>query len=333
MSATLYVTEQGAVISKRGDRLLVVKKGIVLADVPCGQIGAVLLFGNIQCTTQAIAEMLEHGIELALLTSRGRLRGQLTPPWGKNVELRLLQYERTRDPVWVLTHATRVVRAKIGNQLLFLRRLRDDRPGATLGDAVERLEECVEGAGHVGSLDALMGLEGLAAKTYFRTLGALMPEQFRFAGRSRRPPRDPANSLLSLGYTLVANELTSLLDGAGLDPYVGFLHRAHFGRPSLAADLLEEFRAPLVDRLVVSSMTLRVVTPASFVTHAPSGAIHLTAEALRAFLREYERHMSEVRAAASGSPVSYRNRLRGQVEALTRAIRADEPYQPFVTIR
>src|SRR6185436_506705 len=174
---------------------------------------------------------------------------------------RMKQYELVSDKERCLDLARRLVAAKIGNSAGLLRRYRINHPESVPLEPIQELELQAERAGTVASLDELLGVEGSAAARYFSTLGGLVPREIGFTGRNRRPPRDPLNALLSFGYVLVGNELQSLLDGMGFDPYMGFYHQLDYGRPSLALDLLEELRAPLIDRFSLGLLTRRRLTP------------------------------------------------------------------------
>lgn len=188
--ATLYVTEQNAILRKTGDRLIVEKDGEVLLQVPCLKLDTVLLFGNVQFTTQAAAEMLDHGIEMAFLSTRGRLRGQLTPPKAKNVYLRMAQYDLHRDKDFCLTFSREVVAAKIESSAAVLRRYHENHPEAVERSGVDALAALAATAAEASSLDSLRGVEGTAAARYFQLLGGVVPADLGFDGRNRRPPRD-----------------------------------------------------------------------------------------------------------------------------------------------
>ena len=177
------------------------------------------------------------------------------------------------------------------------------------------------------SLEVLRGIEGAATRRYFRALAGIVPPAFAFAGRSRRPPRDPCNALLSFGYVLVGNELQALLDGIGFDPYIGFYHQLDYGRPSLALDLLEEFRAPLVDRLSATLLNRGELAAGDF-AGTPERGITLTREALKRYLAAYERELTEPRAVES-EQLSFRQLFRRQAERLARALHGSEPYRGF----
>lgn len=323
----LYITEQNSIIRKTSDRLIVEKNKEVLLEVPCLKVDTVLIYGNVQVTTQALAEMLDHGIELAILSLSGQLRGQLTPPKAKNMPLRMRQYEVSQSEDFCLRMAREFVRAKIENQAAVLRRLRNHHPEAVPKTAFETLDRLAAGTETMAPLDALLGLEGSAAADYFGALGAVVPPAFGFDGRNRRPPRDPFNALLSFGYVLVGNELQSLLDGMGFDPYLGFYHQVHYGRPSLALDLLEELRAPLVDRFALALLNRRVFQMSDF-TDEPERGVRLHREALKRFFPLYEKELTSP-LQIEGESLSFRQIFRRQAERLARALTDGEPYQGF----
>lgn len=323
----LYVTEQGAMLRKRGERVRLEKKGEVLLDLPCRKLDGVSIFGNVQFSTQAAAELLEHGIELALFTRSGRLRGQLTPPHAKNVELRRAQYERSQDAGFCLEVAREIVAAKIESSAARLAAFRSDHPEALSAAEPAALRALAARLPAATSLEALRGLEGSAAARYFGCFGALVPEELGFDGRSRRPPRDPVNALLSFGYVIVGNELQSLLDGIGFDPYLGFYHQVDYGRPSLALDLLEEFRVGLVDRLAAKLFNTRVLGRDDF-TGDPRRGFFLRREGKKQFFTAYERELSDG-LVVDGRPTGFRDLYRRQAHRLARALTAGEPYESF----
>lgn len=325
--ATLYITEQNAILRKTGDRVFVEKDDQVLLEVPCLKLESVFLFGNVQVTTQALAELLDHGIELALFSVSGRLRGQLTPPKAKNVELRMRQYELARSSVFCLNLAREIVQAKIENSLHVLRELRRNHPALFSPADIETLSVQAARVPQAGSLGSLRGLEGGCAATHFRLLGRAVPAELGFSGRERRPPPDPLNALLSFGYVLVGNEIQALLDGMGFDPYLGFLHQLDYGRPSLALDLVEEVRAPLVDRFSLRLVNLGILHKEDFVTGRDGGCF-LNQDGKKRYFQAYEEELNRA-ASLDGENLSYRQLFRRQAERLARALTADEPYRSF----
>ncbi|MCS6927553.1 MAG: CRISPR-associated endonuclease Cas1 [Candidatus Binatia bacterium] len=329
--ANLYLTEQGAVVRKTGNRLIVEKDGVELLEVECFKLDTIFLFGNVHVTTPALSELLEHGIELALLTVGGRLKGQLTPPKAKNVLLRMAQYQKSQDPTFALPLARAFVGAKVRNaQALLSRQHRNypERGFAVHREELERLQRSLDAA---ETLDSLRGLEGMAARQYFAGFALACRSELTFDGRRRRPPTDPVNALLSFGYTLLGAELASLLDAMGYDPYIGFYHQLDYGRPSLALDLLEEFRVPAIDRLVLNLANLRTLQAGDFVVDEDSGGLRLERHALGKFFRAYEAHLNkEFSEKTTGGPTSLRKIFRRQAERLAASVTRGEPYTPFV---
>ncbi len=329
----LFVREQGAVLRKRGERLVVQKDEETLAEVRCHTLDAVCVFGGVQVTTDALAEILRQGIDLALLTLDGRLKGRLVPPCGKNVYLRLQQFERCSDDAWCLRSARSVVAAKVTAAGRLVGRYCRNHPGATayLGERTTRLAELARRAASASDLDALRGIEGTAAAEYFLAYGLVVPKELAFPGRRRRPPTDPVNALLSLGYVLLANRLSALVEAAGLDPAVGFFHQLRYGRPSLALDLAEEFRTPVVDRLVARLLNLRLLTAEDFEhggdERSQAGGTRLRDAAFTRFLGHYRRQLERRVRLAEDRVVPLERALEVQVERLAAAVRDGVPYR------
>lgn len=329
--ANLYLIEQGAVIRKTGDRLIVEKDDTELLEIECFKLETIFLFGNVHVTTPALTELLDHDIELALLTLGGRLKGQLTPPKAKNVLLRMAQYQKSQDPSVALPLARAFVDAKVRNALALLTRQHRNYPErgfASYRDELDRLRASVTTA---ETLDSLRGFEGTAARSYFAGFALACRTELAFEGRRRRPPTDPINALLSFGYTLVGAELASLLDAMGYDPYIGFFHQLDYGRPSLALDLLEEFRVPAVDRLVLNLANLRTLQASDFVTDDENHGLRLDRKALGKFFRAYEAHLNkELTDKTTGGTMTLRKAFRQQAERLAAHLTKGESYTPFL---
>ena len=328
--ANLYLIEQGSILRKTGDRLIVEKDNKELLEIECFKIDTVFVFGNVHVTTPVLTELLDHGIELALLTMGGRLKGQLTPPKAKNVLLRMAQYQKSQEGPFALSLARCFVQGKAENALSLLTRHHRNYPERGFDPYRQELERLLAKIGEAQALDSLRGLEGTAARIYFEGFGLACRKELSFEGRRRRPPTDPINALLSFGYTLIGAELTSLLDAMGYDPYIGFYHQLDYGRPSLALDLLEEFRVPAVDRLVLNLTNLRTLQKEDFVPDEESGGLRLKREALGKFFRAYEEHLNRgFKDKASGETTTLRKSFRRQAERLAHHLTQGEPYAPF----
>lgn len=328
--ANLYITEQGSILRKTGNRLLVEKDEEILLDVPCDKIDAVLIFGNVQVTTQSLREILEHGVELAILTRSGsKIVGQITSPATKNIELRLEQFQKYGDDHFRLTLAKIIVRGKISNSLNLLRTFSYNHPDINLAPEMAGIQSALSTIDDAANINELMGMEGNAARVYFSGFGKMILGEFTFAGRRKHPAPDPVNALLSFGYTLFFNEIMSLLDGLGFDPYLGYFHNVEYGRASLASDLVEEFRAS-VDRFTLYLINDRIFKPLDFFMNPKGEGMYLTREALKTYFVQYERYMNrEFVHPDTHEKTSLRKCFRLQAERLAAFIRGGNEYITF----
>ncbi len=329
--ATLYLTEQNSILRKTGNRLIVEKDDKILLDVQCHKIEAVLIFGNVQFTTQAVHELFEHGIEMAILSQRGRLIGQITSPVTKNIILRVQQFRKYDKEQFRLEIGKSIVAGKIANCLQLVRAFAYNHTYIELQTEIAGLKSKLSSVANAGRVEQLLGIEGDAAKSYFQAFGKmLLSPDFTFAGRRKRPPTDPVNAVLSLSYTMIFNEISSLLDGLGFDPYLGYLHKIDYGRASLAADLMEEFRAPVADRLVLKFFNNRIFSPEDFQTNPTSGAVAFKRDAIKRYFAEYENWLTrEFARADSGEKTTLRKCFRSQAELMMRTVQDDESYSSF----
>ena len=310
----VYVKEQGSAIRKRAGRMVVMKDSEILLEIPLRDTTSVAVFGNVQVTTQAMSEFLDSGIALSLFTRNGRLKGHLTPEASKNMPLRIKQYECALDPVRALKLAKAVVRAKLKNSAALVADYRAHYPGPALEEAARGLSTAAQQAEKAEALDQLRGFEGAAAAAHFRAFAVMNRSEFPFPGRRRRPTPDPINALLSFGYTLLTNELRGLLEGAGFEPLLGFLHQVEYGRPSLALDLVEPFRSQ-IDRLTLRLVNERMLTAKDFATHVSgprAGSVVLMPDSIGKYLGEFETFLESR---------GIRRAMGDEVEALGRAVR------------
>ncbi len=207
--ANLYITEQNSVLRKTGKRLILEKNDEILLDVQCHKIDAVLIFGNVQFTTQAVNELFDQGIEMSILTRNGRLKGQISSPFTKNIQLRIMQFKRFWDDPFRLKISKIILEGKIRNSIHFIRRFAYNHPEIDLNDESKRIVTYHKKIADITELDQLFGLEGAAAKLHFKALGKMVLKEFSFINRSKRPPKDPVNALLSLSYIMIYNEISS----------------------------------------------------------------------------------------------------------------------------
>jgi CRISPR-associated protein Cas1 len=330
----LYVQEQGARVSKSGESLEAWLKDKRLGESRLFETSQVALFGSVQITTQALSEAMDRGIPVLFFSRGGWFKGLAHGMMHKNVELRLAQYRAAQDPAQALKFAATWVAAKIRNCRTLLMRNHPDPPS----EIIESLNRLARDAGRVDSLASLLGVEALAAKQYFSVFDGMLkrkPEggewRFDFNGRNRRPPRDPVNALLSYGYALLAKELTVTALAVGFDPFLGFYHQPRYGRPSLALDLMEEFRPLIADSVALNVINNGILTPGDFIRRGPACA--LTPEGRKKYLRAYEARLDAlITHPIFGYRISYRRVLEVQVRLLGRALTGEIPeYPAFVT--
>jgi CRISPR-associated protein Cas1 len=342
--AVLYLQEQGSHVGKRSEHLVVSLERQEVNRFPLAAVRQVMLFGNVQISTQALGTLVQQEIPVVLLTRYGRFIGAMEPAPAKNVMLRVNQYRTFSYAPKALALAKAVVKAKITNQrALLMRSLRakgqdDEEPvrGSDDPAAIEmaRMLARVDEAPDTG---VLLGLEGQAASAYFGAFGRMLHapvpgSAFDFHARNRRPPRDPVNALLSFGYALLAKDTFSAVLTVGFDPYLGFYHSGKHGRPSLALDLMEEFRAIIADSVVLTLVNNGMLSASDFVEWG--GACQLTDAGRRTFFEVYERRKSTVVThPLFGYKMSYGRMLEVQARLLAAYIRGDVPsYQGF-TVR
>ncbi|MEI7812941.1 MAG: CRISPR-associated endonuclease Cas1 [Ignavibacteria bacterium] len=261
--AVIYLTTQGATLKRESRRLYVEKDNIELFEIQARQTESVIIFGNIQVSTQALALIGEEGITVTYLYFNGKMKGQFLPPLNKNIDLRLEQYHIVCNENACLEAAKFMLLKKIEAMEEFYRHCRQKSEFANQYEIKRELEETREKIREAEQYDELLGYEGAASRAHFHYYSQLFKGEILFAGRSKHPPEDEANAMLSLGYTLMQNLINGICAASGLDVYAGFLHRPDYARPSITLDILEGFR-PVVDKFVLNLANLSIITRKDF---------------------------------------------------------------------
>lgn len=335
---TLYVTSQGAYLSKEGETVVVKVDGEVRLRIPIHTIGGIVCFGNVGCSPFLMGFCAENQVALSFLTEHGRFMAKIQGPVSGNVLLRREQYRKADDFTFSAGIAKSILVGKITNCRTVLQRaIRDHGDKINeqkLRNAVIRLNRQLEFFDQEYPLDVLRGLEGDSAHIYFNVFDHLIvaqKETFRFDERNRRPPLDNVNCLLSFVYTLVMHDIRSALETVGLDPAVGFLHRDRPGRPGLALDLMEEFRPFIADRLVLSLINLQRVQGKGF-KRMDSGAVIMNDDTRKTVLVAYqERKQEEITHPFLGEKVVIGIIFHIQALLMARYLRGDlDGYPPFI---
>lgn len=335
---TLFLMTEGTYLARKNDTLLVRIEKETRLRVPIHTLDSVVCFGQVSCSPAAMGLCAEHNVLLSFLSMNGRFLARVHGPVSGNVLLRREQYRRADDEATTAAIARAVVTAKLANgRNVILRALRD-RPDhaakAEMEKAIAYMAHSVAVLEHTAAVDTIRGVEGEAARTYFEVFDHLITNQkqdFFFRGRSRRPPLDNTNALLSFVYTLLVHDVTSALEAVGLDPAVGFLHRDRPGRPSLALDLMEELRPYLADRLVLSLINRGQVNSRGFAT-TETGAVQMDDKTRKEVLVAWQkRKQEEITHPFIGEKIHVGMISYVQAMLLARCFRGElDGYPPFL---
>jgi CRISPR-associated protein Cas1 len=319
--SVIYVTTQGACLRCQAGRYVVTHRDREISAVPEAAVEGVVLMGHVQVSTRAVQALLEAGVPLLYMTLHGRFRGMLQPGCPKNAFVRIAQYDASLDADFALGMARQFIKAKFQGQIDTLHKWR--RNGWLLdGDPTDDLLELRRTLDDRVTLTDLVGLEAVAARTYFQGLGSALPPPFAWQGRHRRPPTDPVNALLSLTYMMVVGETVSACYTAALDPLIGFLHQLDYGRPSLALDILEPLRACYCDHLVMRLLQAETLSSEDF-TITDEGC-RLSPEGFREYLTHYETFARSAR----GERASLRTAVTRLARGVVTAVRERQPLEP-----
>lgn len=309
----LHIQAQGARVGLSDDRIVVRDKKGEIASARIVHTSGVSIYGNAQISTQALRALMSEGIPVSFFTTGGWFCGRAAGHDSKNVDVRIAQFKTFADEGAALALARTVVATKIKNSRTMLR-----RNGEGDLDLMARLAADALGA---LSVESLLGIEGAAARAYFAGFSSMLKTELGFVidGRSRRPPTDPVNALLSFGYALLVKDVTAACAQVGLDPMLGFYHRPRFGRPALALDLMEEWRSIVVDSAVISAVNGGEIEKSGFVISA--GAVQMSPEVKKAFTHAYERRLDLVSThPVFGYKISCRRALEVQARLLSRVL-------------
>lgn len=282
--STLYIVEQGAYLRKNGGSFCVTKGDNELVKVPDNSVDSVVIFGNVQVSTQAVSELLNKGCELIYLSKAGNFKGMLEPGKPKNVHMRIAQYDASLDYQFTLQCAKSIISSKISNQKSTITKwernnwIIEDYSGVKndMAQGLERIQSCT-------SIESVRAVEAELAKKYFNVFADVAPPPFIWNDRNRRPPKDPINGLLSLTYMLVHSQIVSNCYTHALDPCIGFIHTLDYSRTSLALDILEPIRSSYCDSFVFSVLQKELFELSDF-TYSETSGCRLRQEPFKRFL-------------------------------------------------
>lgn len=334
---TLFVTTQGAYLSREGETVLVSSDGAKKLQIPIHTLNGIVCFGRVSCSPPLMGLCAERQVSISFLSEHGKFLARVQGPVSGNVLLRREQYRRADDERYSASLAQAFVVAKVANSKIVLQRGRRDHPenaNGSIEPALIALSRVLAELREPQALDVVRGREGDAARLYFGAFGHLITAQkasFFFHERSRRPPLDNVNALLSFLYTLLVHDTVAALETVGLDPAVGYLHRDRPGRPGLALDLMEELRAFLVDRLTLSVINRLQVGPGGF-RMSESGGVVMDDDTRKAVLIAWQtRKQEQIQHPFLGEKIAVGLLPYVQALLLARYLRGDlDGYPPFI---
>lgn len=333
----LYVDEQGCAIKKTGERLLVAKENEIIRDIPLIHLGQVVISGNVNLTTPAMQTLLHEGIPVVFLSAYGRYHGSLTPQVSRNSLLRCAQHRIANSPDACLNLSKAFVHGKLANMRTMLQRRKWQATDATdsalepLLTNIKAMRSMEKRVGTATGLPELLGIEGNASGSYFGAFNFMLKSEmgFDFQRRSRRPPADPTNALLSFAYSLLTADLISAIQTVGLDPYIGFFHQLKYGKPCLALDIMEEFRPIIADSVVITLINNRRIKLEDFIQS--HGGWYLKDHRRKVVYAAYEARKNEtITHPVFKYKLTFRRAMELQVRLLAKYLTGEiEQYTPL----
>lgn len=310
----LYITTSDVSIGKQSNRLIIKEEDKVIKEVPLIKVSKVVIFGSVNVTHPVIALLMKNNIEVVYVNYYGMYEGTLIPPENRNGLMRKKQVLGSASEETCVYLSRQFVIGKIHNMRVFLQRRNRESKDVEVAIVVKELKGIAKKLAQVQTLDGIRGEEGYATKLYFQSLNRFLAKGFHYTKRTRRPPEDPINALLSLGYSLLTKDIEGCCRVIGLDPYTGFLHGDRYGKPSLALDLMEEFRPLIVDQIVLYALNSGIVTEDDF---EEVGQIRLSQKGLKKFLAQYEqRKKTELTHPVFGYQTTYQRAFEIQARML-----------------
>lgn len=330
---TIYITHEDSFIGKVDERINVKANKQKLLDVPLIKVDGIVVVGRATVSPAVVSELLDRHIPLSFIKATGKYLGRLQPEMTKNIFVRKAQWNAAGESEQAVHLVRGFVRGKLKNYRYALRRRERNYSHLDLQAGITRIDEAIAPIDSTSSINSLRGLEGSGSAAYFGCLNQLIQgSEFAFEARRRRPPTDPVNSLLSLGYSLLRHDVQSAVNIVGFDPYLGYLHVERYGRPSLALDLMEEFRPLVVDAVVLSAINRRLLKPSDFTSEPVSKAVSLTPEGLKVFLRLYEeKKQSKFKHPVLKRQCTYQEAFEFQARFLAKYLMGEiDKYPPLI---
>ncbi|MFN8673083.1 MAG: CRISPR-associated endonuclease Cas1 [Candidatus Sericytochromatia bacterium] len=330
--SVFYINENDCILKKVDERVKLIKDKITLADIPLIKITEIVIFGRVTVTHEVFEELSRRKISLCYLSEYGKYKTRLETNFSKNIILRVNQYKNNFDNDKKCKISAGFVKGKLSNYRMAILSLQREKKEIDFSSSINLLKELIKKLDNCNDLDKIRGYEGCGSAEYFKNFKYFIKNpEFIFKKREKHPPPDPINALLSLGYSLLRNDIDSAINIVGFDPYLGYLHSEHYGRASLSFDLMEEFRPLLVDSVVISMINRNQITQDDFREELPNSFL-LKDEARKTFFKAYEqRKLTEFKHPYFNYKVNYLRCFELQCRILAKFLNEEiDEYVPLI---
>ena len=332
--SNLYIYEQGIVLRYKENRLLITYTNGDSKSIPIENIDNIVIFGEIQLSTACMHNLLSRGIHVTFLSKKGSYFGRLESTNNINIDRQREQFRKTDDKNFSLSIAKKFIKGKATNQRTLLIRANKTLKNEFLSHITTTMFDFIKNIDTSKTLEQLMGVEGYLAKLYFNSINCIIDKKYSFKTRTRRPPKDPFNAVISFGYTLLHYEIFSALVTKGLNPYAAFLHSNRHKHPALCSDLMEEWRAILVDSLAIALLNNNKITQEDFDFDEKSGGVFLNKKACSKFVEQFEKRLRQEVSYIAEVPykMSFRRIIEYQITLLIKALENNDTdiYKPVL---
>lgn len=322
----LYLSEPGSVLRKSAGKYIVELNKNKIGEVPSEKLSALVLFSGAHITSPCMTSLLNSGIPVTWLSSTGKFFGRVELTNQVNIERQREQFRRSEDEKFCLEISRIFIRAKVKNSIVILKRYNRNLENTKVQINIDEINKVVNNIDKSQDILTLNGYEGYISKLYFQAIAELINDDFKFKGRSRQPPKDAYNSLLSFGYTLLMYEIYTVVVNRGLHPYLGFLHKIKRGHPALASDLIEEWRSVLIDSLVFNLIQRKIIKIEDFETSDTDGGIYLKKDKAKLFIQKFEERICKESKYKDDDNMSFRQVIDKQILLLIKSIEENNPY-------
>ena len=320
----LYLTEVGAKLGMKEGHYVISRGEENIAEIPAEIVEGITLIDKVQVSSKIIVDCLERNVPVTWLSTEGQFFGRLESTSNRDILQVKAQFEALENYAFRLDLSRMVVFRKIYNQRTILRNYNRRAKSTDVRSIYEKIGILMGKIRSAGSVDEIMGYEGAVSRLYFKALNVFLPREFQFERRTRRPPRDYFNSMLSFGYTLLLYDFYNAIVNSNMNPYIGFLHTLHKGHPALASDLMEPWRAAVVDSFCLAMVTHHEIDDTYFIKNDDNGGVYLNRVGRRIFLKAYERKMRSMNSYFNGK-YSWRHTVQMECDSYRQAIHKKDP--------